>query len=274
MQDILAKLPFWPRYRQLRAEYEAKFPHRADLPAGEERQLWRDFLGVAPDPPPNCPTCQDSRWVSVKDYDSDGDLRGDHMALCPACQGKTWEAERTRQLSLASGVPRAHAGDNFENWTPVEGADEALNAAWLLAKGETDYKLLLLYGGVGNGKSHLGYAAVNLAVQRGIQAQFWYVPALFAEWRKRMAETGAADTFLDGVQALPFLVLDDVGVEQGTAAQQSNLEAIINYRYAQELPLIVTTNRNPATLGGPVMSRFKDQRLSRMVFNSAPDWRR
>ncbi len=44
------------------------------------------------------------------------------------------------------------------------------------------------------------------------------------------------------VQQAPLLVFDDLGVEKRNEANQSLLEAILDYRYNHLLPLIITTN--------------------------------
>ena len=45
--------------------------------------------------------------------------------------------------------------NTFENFKPVKGTEKSLSAFKALASGRTKWKMLLCYGGVGNGKTHL-----------------------------------------------------------------------------------------------------------------------
>ena len=280
MDRLTSELPIWQKAISALAEFRAQHPELGSLPYKERRALWREFLGIPNPPVPSaedpcrdasCLQCRDIGWVTRRT--GKGSSLKEEVIPCPNCSG--WE-EKLQQLQLeGSGVPEPKRICNFESFHPVPGSNECLEAAWLLAKGQASYKILLMYGGTGNGKTHLAYAAVLEAIKRGMRAQFEYVPELFGALRLAMdlQKGEQVEDVIKRVESCPFLALDDIGVRKETPWQQEILERIINHRYANELPLVATTNKDPKGLGLAVLSRFKDANLSRMVLNSSPDFR-
>jgi len=261
------------------------------LPYEKQREVWRKFLEI-PDPPipsvedstrdASCLTCRDESWVIRRKRESD--RSEDEVIPCPDCSG--WEEERKTTAMDHAGIPESKRKCCFESFRPIVGANEALEAAWSLGKGAAPFKLLLLYGGVGNGKTHLAYAAVLLAIERGLTSEFVHVGSLMSKLRVAISLQGESpDLIIDQLKGCDFLALDDFGVEQSTPWQESLLEDLINHRYGHELPTIVTTNMNieqnknikqnkdVKQLSPAILSRFRDSEVSKMVLNEAPDYR-
>ena len=240
--------------------------------------LWHDFVesvyGVSPlvssfedvDRDASCLTCRDMGWV----YPTfEGKVR--YMAQpCPNCSH--WQ-ERAAQYALAaSGIPDAKRCCNFESFKPRPGNEEAVGAAYSLGKGTASFKMLLLYGTNGNGKTHLAYAAGLEALKRGLKVRFRHVGKLISDLRLAIGRGESADEIIDQLRSCDFLILDDMGSGQDTNYQLVVLEDIINHRYASEMETVATTD-NPDNLTRPLVSRFRDASLSRCIWNQAPDFR-
>jgi DNA replication protein DnaC len=280
MDKLGSQSAIWVEAVRLREELRRQHPEFDSLPYKEQEALWRGFLGLPNPPVPSaedqyrdasCLVCHDTGWVTRRI--AAGEKTKDESIPCPNCSD--WgERQKQYQLEL-SGIPEAKRVCNFLSFKGVEGAREAFDVVYYLAKGEVAYKLVLIYGDTGNGKTHLAYAAVLEAIERGLKAQFWYVPDLFGEIRKAMELQGqdSSDGVISRVESCPFLALDDIGVRKETPWQGESLERIINYRYAHELPLIATTNKDPRGLGPAILDRFRDAVLSKMVLNTAPTFR-
>ena len=71
---------------------------------------------------------------------------------------------------------------------------------------------------------------------------------------------------------MPFLALDDMGVETGTDWQKQQIEEIILHRYEEEMATIATAN-DLGRLTPRVRSKFADARRSLTVHNMAADFR-
>jgi DNA replication protein DnaC len=78
------------------------------------------------------------------------------------------------------------------------------------------------------------------------------------------------DELFDSVRGSEVLVLDDLGVQSGSAWAQEKLFQILNHRYNAELPTVITTNQRLADLDERLRARLEDARVSRIV--CVRDW--
>ncbi len=118
---------------------------------------------------------------------------------------------------------------------------------------------LFLWGGYGCGKTHLAAAIANTAVARNIPTLFLTVPDLLDSLRFTFdsEETSFEERF-DEIRNIPLLVLDDFGTQNMTSWALEKLFQIINYRYINQLPLVVTSNQSVELIEGRLRSRFLD----------------
>jgi DNA replication protein DnaC len=134
---------------------------------------------------------------------------------------------------------------------------------------------LLLLGGYGCGKTHLAAAIANYAVEMGVPTLFLTVPDLLDTLR--FAYNSDDTTFeqrFDQIRTAELLVLDDFGTQNATPWAQEKLFQIINYRYINHLPLVVTTNLSLDEIEARIRSRLQDPELVTNVRMTAPDFRR
>jgi DNA replication protein DnaC len=104
-------------------------------------------------------------------------------------------------------------------------------------------KGILLYGPPGTGKTHLAAATLTAVIKyKGLKGVFCDFRALLIELRNSFSSIDSSGEILDFARKAPLLVLDDVGAERGTDWAREIFAEIVNYRYTQSLPTIITTN--------------------------------
>jgi len=160
----------------------------------------------------------------------------------------------------------------FENFAPVKGADQALKAAKSLAYGEATFAWLLMYGNTGCGKTHLAKAIAHVTRDRGIDVNMVLMADMLAMLREAMKDH-QTDSMLRKFKDMAFLIIDDYGVEYGSDWESAKFDELITSRYATAKPTVLITNKDVADLPDRVRSRFQDTVMSRVVHNSAPDFR-
>ena len=226
----------WKESLRLRAEFRAIHPELDTLHPDDSRRLWRQYCGI---PTPLVPSLEDETRDASCLYCSDvGWIRKRHenhidrVIACPKCSG--WEDKRKQIALNHSGIPETHRKCCFASYRVDQGNNEAYNAAYDLGKDNmVVFWMLLIAGNTGNGKTHLAYAAGIEAINRGVQCQFHHVGSLMGELRILMNRQGeSADALVKSIKNSEFLILDDMGAENGGTWQQSVLEDIINHRYA------------------------------------------
>lgn len=134
--------------------------------------------------------------------------------------------------------------------------------------------MLLCYGSVGCGKTHLCEALVIKLLERGIRVRVNEWPSVVRLLKKAMNNNGQYDELFERYCRMPWLILDDAG-RGGTdsAWAWSELDEIVNYRYRENLPTVLTTNVDPTKLPDRAISRFKDALKGRIVLNEGEDFR-
>ncbi len=133
---------------------------------------------------------------------------------------------------------------------------------------------LVLQGGYGCGKTHLAAAIANYAVGMGVPTLFLTVPDLLDTLRFAYdAENTSFEERFDDIRSAPLLVLDDFGTQNATAWAQEKLFQIVNYRYINQLPLVITTNVSIDEIEDRISSRLKDPKLVTIKQMKVPDYR-
>jgi DNA replication protein DnaC len=151
-----------------------------------------------------------------------------------------------------------------------ENMRRALDVARAFAKKPEGW--LLFLGEYGSGKTHLAAAIANTQVARGALVLFVTVPDLLDHLRATFAPNSSVsyDKRFNEVKNANLLVLDDLGTESATPWAREKLHQLFNYRYNARLPTVITSSQNLEDLDERLVSRLRDQRLSKRFLIKAP----
>ena len=178
--------------------------------------------------------------------------------------------EELQHLTFENFQPRGRIGLRPAQADTLE---MAFNQARMFAERLDGW--LLLQGDYGTGKTHLAAAIANFAVNVGVPTLFITVPDLLDTLR--FAYDNPEATFeqrFDDIRTAPLLVMDDFGTQNATPWAQEKLFQILNYRYINRLPLVVTTNLMLEEIEGRIRSRLEDPELVTRAYIRVPDYRR
>jgi len=228
---------------------------------------------------PDCPHCGGSGYLRA-------DLPVGHpdfgrLDLCVCRRRAVADQVRERLFSL-SHLDELQ-GLTFETFLPrgrrglgerqAESLERAFNHSKAYASKLEGW--LLLSGGYGCGKTHLAAAIANEAVNLGVPTLFLTVPDLLDMLRFAYgAEDTTFEERFDQIRNAKLLVLDDFGTQNATDWAREKLFQIINYRYINHLPMVVTTNLDLDEIEARIRSRLQDPELVSHVRILAPDYRR
>ena len=101
-----------------------------------------------------------------------------------------------------------------------------------------DGKGLLLYGGVGTGKTYIACMIANALIDKGYPV----LVTNFARVLSTLQGTFDKQEYLDSLNQFRLLVIDDLGIERDTGYAKEQVFNIIDSRYRSGLPMIITTN--------------------------------
>jgi len=149
----------------------------------------------------------------------------------------------------------------------------AYQFAWQFAQNPEGW--LLLEGTYGCGKTHLAAAVGNARVEKGDSVIFITTPDLLDHLRSAYgpsSEVGYDETF-DRIRTTGVLILDDLGVENPSPWAQEKLFQLLNFRYVEKLPTVITTNVDVDRFDPRIRSRILHTDLTRRAKIVAPDYR-
>lgn len=194
------------------------------------------------------------------------------------------EDTRLDRFAAYARLPEASFVQDFDSF------DELLNAQayievydWANGKGRAPW--LFLSGGSGTGKTHLAYAAAWALIGAGQLVVYQNVPDMLAEFRAVLGRSRAFerngtgdpppsfDDVFSFIRDAPWLILDDLGAESDTSWVDEQLYLLIDGRYRERRPLLVTSNLLPEQLPRRIGSRLTDAGLCLEVDTGDEDQR-
>lgn len=230
-----------------------------------------------------CPHCGGDGWIwTVNKNYPDGAWKP-----C-SCQEETLQRQRSEKLLAESGVTLDQLRRwRFETFDVARAVADARGKriladivadlrAYAAAPKEAEKPWRVLQGPYGCGKTHLAYAVAATRAREHKPVYVGNVPDLLDTLRRGF-DNGDYARRLDTIREVEMLVLDDLGVESGTAFAAEAIYRIVDYRYRNRLPLIVTTNaiiQRDGSLAGRVASRLQDAAISVVHTLPAGDFRR
>ncbi|HCE8860335.1 TPA: ATP-binding protein [Klebsiella michiganensis] len=205
---------------------------------------------------------------------------------CPAClraQLAEIDAElralRVADLMDDAGIARRFEECEFENYRPVnQGASKNLAGCRHYAENwpqvfETG-KGLVMTGNCGTGKNHLAISTAKAIIRNHlarveITDVMRVMRAVKSTWRHNSETT--EDSVLERYASLDLLIIDEVGVQFGSASELAILQEIVNARYESVLPTILISNLTfeqlKDSIGERIVDRVTNGGRNRLAFN-------
>ena len=203
-----------------------------------------------------CPRC---RWEAINIADT-----------CSAAQTSALASKRREALNaalFATGIAPRFRSCSLGNYlTRLEGQKIAVGTCQAyvdqfeenLAAG----RCLLLLGNFGNGKTHLGCAILKEVVTRyGVSALYAPTPDIIAALKASFVRDSCPteQSILTELTKVDLLLIDELGAQGGTEFERQSLHQIIDTRYRNMLPTIVTSNLPSAKLSAYIGDRALDR---------------
>lgn len=164
---------------------------------------------------------------------------------------RQWEKQQERiKKQRKAGFPES----DMESWTFA--ADDGANPRVMQAmrsyvdnfqRFKEQGKGLLLYGGLGTGKTYAAACIVNALIDTGRAC----LMTNFTRVLNTLWSIENKQGYLDGLNQFDLLVLDDLGAERRSEYAQEQVFNVIDSRYRAKLPLIITTNLTMQELTAP-----------------------
>jgi len=182
----------------------------------------------------------------------------------------------TNRLFKASEIPERYKWkfiDSFQKSTPdglpVPYAEEVLRMVFTITDSEVvsePTKGFLMHGNPGTGKTLLGAIMLNELILRwGRSGKFLnlsrkYFQKIRDTYSEESANYGRSWDIIDELCNIPFLVLDDFGIQRGTDWEMEMLYELVDARYSEKRFTVITTNQDLDEIknlsGGRIYSRL------------------
>lgn len=194
-----------------------------------------------------CPQAQ-AAWKAQKEKQEER-LQAEAQA-----QAQAQQREKIGQLLGSSGLGARFKSRTFEKFQELPGNSQALKATLsyagnfsrLLANPENYEKNgLFITGSKGTGKTHLAAAVANKLLTTGIPVLFITMIDLLGKIKATFHAEGTSENeekLMQLYKHVDLLIIDDIGKELPTPWALSKMYEIINARYEDYKPVIITSN--------------------------------
>lgn len=169
----------------------------------------------------------------------------EYWEICD-CVKRQREQKKLLELFSSARIPKRYIGKSLGNfdrsWQPKAfGLAEGYLRDWR----DMAYagKGLIFVGGVGTGKTHLAFAILLDLLACGVKGMAATVPDLMDDLRPKHGETSDRQMKqIETLKTIDLLLLDDLGAQRNTEWVTERLFIILNARYNNMLPTVITSN--------------------------------
>ncbi len=209
---------------------------------------------------------------------------------CP-CGPYRVEMARRERLIESSGVPAKFRWKFLGDFRDVDSKGRPIREAQKLKgyisttidlhEGEGPKRGFFFWGIAGNGKTLLSCIALNELILRSgrpgkfVDLSFSYFQKLRSSYSEESGFYGQTFQIIEELGSVPFLVIDDFGVQRNTPWELEMLYNLIDARYKEEKFTIITTNKHideiKELFEGRIYSRLLE--MCHMVHVTLPDYR-
>lgn len=183
-----------------------------------------------------CPRCKGAGWLRM-----DVDPGHQDFGQIVECRCGLVARRKAEQLFGRSKIPAEYADLGLDTY-PDRGIAADVVDWWH----ERPHPWLLLAGDLGVGKTGLTIGLVKRAISEGKSALFRPMVDLLSDiratYRSRDAATPDEAALMTGCKTIDVLALDDIGAERMTGWAQERIFEIVNHRYNERRPTVMTSN--------------------------------
>lgn len=187
------------------------------------------------------------------------------VCLSSAERAATLEQERLAGLLQQAAVPKRFIGSSLDNFELTSDEQRRAHARCVRYAENFERHLdqgtgLILAGKPGTGKSHMACAILQAIMPAHVGA-YTTLMDLVHLLREGWSGKGARSekSILAELGDLPLLVIDEIGVQYGTAAEQLHLFEVMDRRHRDMKPTILITNQNKEGFKGFIGERIGDR---------------
>lgn len=155
---------------------------------------------------------------------------------------------RLRQIINNSLMDEKFRECTFETWDFSKGSKKMYNIGKKYSDSFQEMKSksvgLLIHGNPGNGKTYTTACIANALINNMVPVVCVSIDALLDRIKQTYSNYGneGEDTVLRSLNNADLLIIDDLGTEQDTDWAKTKIYNILDARYRNKLPLIITTN--------------------------------
>jgi len=153
---------------------------------------------------------------------------------------------RLDKLKVNSLMDKKFEQCTFQNWQMDDSNKKiyelGINYTKKWQKMKEDNIGFILYGGVGIGKTYLVSCIANTLLEQYVPVIITSSIALLGRYKKAYQDKEAEVIITSNLQQADLLIIDDLGAENDTTWVKEKLYEIIDSRYRDSKPTIITTN--------------------------------
>ncbi len=218
-----------------------------ELDAMIERIRYEHPPSVNPSPSVQyeCPKCKDTGFV----------YRADENGYEIACRCECYEIRRSWDMMQRSGISAEFRKKTFDNFITrnnpqlANAKAKAMKYVEEFERIEHDrYNSIMFCGQVGAGKTHLGTAICGELMNRGVAVIYMAYRNALTKLKQNIIDKEGYNKELNQYASARVLYIDDLLKGRLTETDINIMYEIVNYRYMNNMPIIISTEKFPADL--------------------------
>lgn len=192
-----------------------------------------------------CPKCKDTGYVFQRDE------KGNEIA----CRCECIAIKQAKDIIKRSGISTEFQKKNFEDFLTkgdlrlINARTKAMQYVQHFVKTEhARYNSIMFYGQVGAGKTHLGMAICSELMKCKVPVIYMAYRNAVTRIKQNIIDEKIYHQELNQYTLARVLFIDDLLKGRLTETDINILYDIVNYRYMNNMPIIISTEKEPREL--------------------------